>query len=93
MNRILTALGTASLLALTACGGSAEPEANNVTVTDEVALPADENSTLGADTLGDQANALDSTNSVDANATATDANLSGNATEANNAAENVTNGL
>lgn len=92
MNRILTALGTASLFALTACGGGAETEANNVTVTDEVALPADENAALGTDTLADQANALDTTNAVDANATV-DTNLSGNAIEANNAAENVTNGL
>ena len=92
MNRILTALGTASLLALTACGGSAETEANNVTATDEVALPADENAALGTDTLADQANALDTTNAVDANATV-DTNTSGNVTEAENAAGNVTNGL
>ena len=86
MNKLATALGTASLLALAACGGGSEAETNNVTATDELTLPADENLAVG-DTLADQANALD------ANAT-TDANLStdvdANGADAN-AAANVTN--
>ena len=84
MTKLLTALGTASLLTLTACGGGGSGgEANNTAVaTDDVALPADENAALG-DTLGDQANALDA-NTTDLNAT-TDANLTANTTDAGNA--------
>jgi hypothetical protein len=87
MNRILAALGTASLLALAACGGGSEAEVNNFAATGDLTLPADENVALG-DTLGDQANALDTTNATaDANL-ALDANLAANATDA----ANVTNG-
>jgi hypothetical protein len=94
MKTILTALGTASLLALTACGGGAGSEANNAAATaDDVTLPADENLALPADTLGNEANALETTNSVDANFGA-DANLTGNTTDAGttsgNAIGNVT---
>ena len=82
MKAILTALGTASLLALTACGGGGSgSEANNAAAAaaaEDVTLPADENLALPADTLGNQANALETTNSTDANLGA-DANLTGNA--------------
>ena len=86
MNKLATALGTASLLALAACGGGSEAEVNNAAAAEDLTLPADENLAVG-DTLADQANALD------ANAT-TDANLSTdvdtNGVDAN-AAANVTN--
>ena len=89
MNRLLTALGAASLLALSACGGGgSEAEVNNTAATDELSLPADENAALG-DTLGDQANALDANLTTDSNLT-TDANLAANTTDAN-VTENVAN--
>ena len=87
MNKLATVLGTASLLALAACGGGSEAETNNVTATDELTLPADENVAVG-DTLADQANALDANLTTDANLAAdtnvaadvnsVDANASGN---------------
>jgi hypothetical protein len=89
MTKLLTALGTASLLALTACGGGSEAETNNVAATDDVTLPADEN-VVGADTPGDQANALDTTNATSDANLSLDANLSGDAVDAN-ASANVTN--
>jgi Na+-transporting NADH:ubiquinone oxidoreductase subunit NqrF len=91
MKKILTALGTASLFALTACGGGgSEGEANNATAaTQDVTLPADENLALPADAnLGADANALATTNTTDANLGA-DANLTGNATDAGNASGNA----
>ena len=85
MTKLLTALGTASLLALTACGGGSEAETNNVAATEDLSIPADENLATG-DTLADQANALDTTTdanvSVDANLTENgldvDVNTTGN---------------
>lgn len=75
MKALLTVIGTAGLLILTACGGSSgvEAEANNsAVVTDNLALPP-ENSidplAGGADSLENQADALSTTNTVDANAT------------------------
>lgn len=79
MNKIVTAIGAASLLALTACGSSGEEAANNIAATDNLALPADESLEPLPGTLGNEANALDanlSTNSVDAN-------LSGNSADLN----------
>ena len=78
MNKILTALGTASLLALSACGGGGS-EANNAAAVDPAltgdnsltTLPADE---TGADLngLGADANLSAVANlAADANATAT----------------------
>ena len=75
MKRLLTALGTAGLLTLTACGGSGgtEAEANNsAVVTDDLALPPENSADPlagGTDTLENQANALDTANGLDANAT------------------------
>ncbi len=90
MNKLATVLATASLFALGACGGSSEAEVNNVTATDDLALPADENLAVG-DTLADQANALDTTNAIDANAGA-DANAAVDANSADaNAIGNVSN--
>ena len=93
MKRILTALGTAGLLALTACGGGGgEAEANNTAgaaATDDLALPP-ENGTDplagggSADTLENQANALETgnlTNSTDLN-TSADLNAAANTTNA-----------
>lgn len=81
MKKIVTALGTASLLALSACGGGgSEGEANNAAATQDVTLPADENLALPADTnFGADANALETTNTTDANLGA-DANLTANTT-------------
>lgn len=75
MKTLLTALGTAGLLALTACGGSggSEAEANNTAaVTDDLALPPENGTDPLAgtgDTLDNQANALDAnlSNSADLN--------------------------
>jgi hypothetical protein len=93
MKTILTALGTASLLALTACGGGGSETNNATAAAEDVTLPADENLALPADTLGNEANAIETTNSVDANFGA-DANLTGNATDtgttSGNAIGNVT---
>lgn len=90
MNKLLTALGTVSLLALSACGdGASETEVNNLAAED-LTLPADENVALGTDTLGDQANALDTTNAVSDANLAADANLTANTADGN-AIGNVTN--
>ena len=89
MNKVLTAFGAASLLALGACGeGGSEVEVNNSAATDELSLPADENVVVG-DTLADQANALDANMTTDSNLT-TDANLTANTADAN-VTENVAN--
>ena len=88
MNKLLTAFGAASLLALSACGGGSEAEVNNTAAAEELTLPADENAAFG-DTLGDQANALDANLTTDSNLT-TDANLVANTTDAN-VTENVAN--
>jgi hypothetical protein len=78
MKRILTALGTAGLLALTACGGSGggEAEANNTSAApaDDLALPPENGTDPLAgtgDTLENQAGALDAnlSNGADLNAT------------------------
>jgi hypothetical protein len=88
MNKLLIALGTSSLLALTACGGGSEAETNNAAATEDLTLPADENVT--GDTLADQANALDTTNATaDANLSV-DTNLTDNSVDVN-ASANVAN--
>jgi hypothetical protein len=94
MKTILTALGTAGLLALAACGGGgSEGEANNTAgaTTDDLALPP-ENGTDplagGGDTLENQANALDTGNLANSTDLNTSADL--NAT-ANTATGNTTN--
>ena len=86
MKTVLTALATAGLLVLSACGGGAnEAEANNAAAaSDDLALPpengTDPLATGGADTLENQAGALGSgdltgngadLNSTDAAANAT----------------------
>lgn len=70
MNRFANALAATALLALGACGGGGEQAAadNNLAAaagTDNVTLPPDENSALGAgETLSNQLNALETENAL-----------------------------
>lgn len=86
MNRFATALAATALLALGACGGGTQAAAdNNVAAagTDNVTLPPDENSALGAgETLGNQLNALETENALGNQVT--DNGTSNTATSADN---------
>jgi hypothetical protein len=70
MNKLSTALAASALLALGACGGGGgEGAANNTAVdtgSENLTLPPDENAAAGAggDTLGNQLNALETTNAL-----------------------------
>ena len=84
MRKVSTALVAAGLLSLGACGGGSE-QSGSANGADEVNVASDDltaTDNLGADTLGNDANALglDAGNAVNA----VDANLSGggNATDA-----------
>ena len=89
MMKVYTALASASLLALAACGGS--EEANTTNATDELVVPTDE---LGTDNglgetdlngLGNDLNATGDLNAVDTtDLNATDANVSADANATGN---------
>jgi hypothetical protein len=84
MKKISTGLAAAALLALGACGGGADDAANNtadanLTATDDLTLPADENA-LGGDLNATDLNATD-LNAADANLSA-DLNAAANTTNA-----------
>jgi hypothetical protein len=76
MKKISTAVAASALLALSACGGGGtETAANNAadaTATENLTLPPDENAAAGApsdpaaggETLGNQLNALETTNAL-----------------------------
>ena len=90
MKKIYAALGTASLLALSACGGGGGSEANNTAATENLTLPADSGvETLPPEDFGNGSGTIDTTNGVDANLT-TDANLTAGNTSAD-ATGNLTN--